>query len=141
MQGKLCYTLPSVASASNHTRIWCLSGYSDCRDIFFFVPFNHIFYIVFPATFRSWVFRSIVNVREELNLKKQEWRICPRVANENISVAVGGSRNQDAVAFSSACENFVICLNTFNYACAICWRFSRVQRTGKGVVKGGTRGR
>lgn len=51
-----------------------------------------------------------------------------RVSNENMSLPVGGSRNPDAVAFSSACENFVICLNTLNYACAICWRLSTAFR-------------
>lgn len=44
--------------------------------------------------------------------------------------------------FSSACENFVICLNTFNYACAICWRFSRVPgRDGRGRSQGWRGGR
>lgn len=33
---------------------------------------------------------------------------------------------------SSACENFVICLNTLNYACAICWRLSTAFRGGRG---------
>lgn len=54
------------------------------------------------------------------------------VSNENMSLPVGGSRNPDAVAFSSACENFVICLNTLNYACAICRRLSAGFRGARG---------
>lgn len=71
-----------------------------------------------------------------------------RVSNENMSLPVGGSRNPDAVAFSSACENFVICLNTLNYACAICWRLSTAFQgretdasldAEKGTIRGGSR--
>lgn len=68
------------------------------------------------------------------------------VSNENTSLPVGGSRNPDAVAFSSACENFVICLNTLNYACAICRRLStgfrgiEAQGVGEGGGTGGERG-
>lgn len=100
---------------------------------------------------KSWVSysimkESITNVYER-KCKERKWRcvgmgdsLC-RVSNENMSVAVGGNRNADAVAYSSACENFVICLNTFNYACAICWQFSRVlsgrfERVVKGTVGG-----
>lgn len=49
-------------------------------------------------------------------LLRRQMKICQR---QSVAAEI-------RMRFSSACENFVICLNTFNYACAICWRFSRV---------------
>lgn len=125
---------------------------SACRSLFSLLFFTGYFRVFIARRVWTWKKKKDRSCRADLRNSSAASRARPvlRVSNENMSLPVGGSRNPDAVAFSSACENFVICLNTLNYACAICWRLSTAFRgreteedaslgAEKGTIRGGSR--